>query len=131
VQPSASVVRTRCVAGNEHLTRVAERLITRHIDSVGALDLLLLVHSGPDRDWSAEELCEALRCPTAWAAEQIARLEEVALLAEVSDGRYQYRRGREYGPAVDAIARACRRDRAQVTRRIFARLPRTNDRFAH
>jgi hypothetical protein len=90
---------------------------------VGALDLLLHLHSGRDRDWDADELCEALRCPAAWAVEQIARLEAADLLVEVSDGRYRYRRGRRYGPAVDEIAGACRRNRAEVTRAIFARPP--------
>jgi hypothetical protein len=118
------------MAPPEHLTRAAELLITRHIYSAGARDLLLLVHSGRDRDWSAEELCEALRCPSAWADEQIARLESAGLLAEASDGRYQYRRGRQYGPAVDEIARACRHDRAAVLRRIFARRPHPRGQFA-
>ena len=99
--------------GDIELTRSAERLIARHIDSVGTLDLLLLVHSGRDRDWDADELCEALRCPASWAAEQIARLKDADLLVEISEGRYRYRRGRRYGPAVDEIARACRRDRAE------------------
>lgn len=106
------------------LTRSAEQLIARHVDSVGALDLLLLVHERRDRDWSAEELCEALRCPEGWAAEQIARLEVLDLLAEVAPDRYRYRRGRRFGAAVDELARACRRDRAEVTRQIFARPPR-------
>ena len=105
------------------LTRSAEQLIARHVDSVGALDLLLLVHDRRDRDWSAEELCEALRCPDRWAAEQIARLEALDLLGEVAPQRYRYLRGRRFGAAVDEIARAWRRDRAAVTRQIFARPP--------
>jgi DNA-binding MarR family transcriptional regulator len=109
--------------GDIELTRSAERLIARYIDSVGALDLLLHLHSGRDRDWDAEELCEVLRCPRAWATEQIARLEAAELLVETTDQRYRYRRGRRYGSAVDEIARACRRDRAEVTRAIFARPP--------
>lgn len=118
------------MAPPEHLTRAAERLITRYVDSAGALDLLLLVHSGRERDFSAEELCEVLRCPSAWADEQIARLESAGLLAEVSDGRYRYRRGRQHGPAVDEIARACRHDHAAVLRRIFARRPDPRGQFA-
>jgi hypothetical protein len=103
------------------LTRSAEQLIAGHVDSVGALDLLLLVHERRERDWSAGEVCEALRCPEGWAAGQIARLEALGVLGEVSPGRYRYRRGRRFGPAVEELVRACRRDRAEVTRRIFAR----------
>jgi hypothetical protein len=102
------------------LTRSAEQLIARHIDSVGALDLLLLVHERRDRDWSAQELCEILRCPDGWAADQIDRLEGLGLLGEVAPARWRYQRGRRFGAAVDEIARACRRDRAAVTRKIFA-----------
>lgn len=105
------------------LTRSAERLIAGHIDSVGALDLLLLVHAGRDRAWGTDELCDRLRCPTSWATEQIARLKDAEVLVETSEGRYRYRHGQRYGPAVDEIARACRRDRAKLTRLIFARPP--------
>jgi hypothetical protein len=100
-------------------------MIARHVDSAGALDLLLLVHERRDRDWSGEELCEVLRCPAGWAVEQIARLEALDLLGEVAPERYRYRPGRPHGTAVDEIARACRRDRASVTRLIFARPPRS------
>jgi hypothetical protein len=112
------------------LTRAAERLIARHIHSVGTLDLLLLLHGGRDRDWSLEELCRVLRCPDGWAEEQIAELAAIGLVAATSERRYQYRRGRPYGPATDAVARACRRDRAAVTRLIFARPPHGRRQFA-
>ena len=117
------------MAGKTTLTHAAERLIARHIESVGTLDLLLLVHAARDRDWSTEELCEALRCPAAWVPEQIARLEAAGLLVEVSPARYRYTRGRRYGPAVDELARVCRHDRGDVTRLIFARP--AGSQFAH
>jgi hypothetical protein len=112
---------TPALAEGELLTRSADRLISRHIDSVGALDLLLLLHGGRNRDWSIQELCRTLRCPGAWAEEQLGRLRAIGLVAEVEESRYQYTRGRQFGPAVDEIARACRRDRAAVTRLVFAR----------
>jgi hypothetical protein len=105
------------------LTRAAERLLAEHVDSVGALDLLLLLHGGRDRSWSADELCQSVRCPESWIEGQLVQLIALELLAEVEYGRYEYRRGRRFGPAVDEIAHACRRDRAAVTRRIFARSP--------
>jgi hypothetical protein len=111
------------VGEHTRLTRAAERLIAEHVDSVGALDLLLLLHGGRDRAWSAEELCRALRCPETWVEGQIARLIELGLLAATENGRHQYRRGRRHGPAVDELARAHRRDGAALKRRIFARPP--------
>lgn len=102
------------------MTPAAERLILQHIDSVGSLDLLLLLHGGRERDWSVTQLCRSVRCPEGWAADQLARLVAIGLVDQKQDGRYEYRSGRRYGPAVDQIARACRRDHAEVTRLIFA-----------
>ena len=109
------------------LSRAAERLIMRHIDSVGALDLLLLLHGTRDRDWSRAELCDELRCPERWAAGQLRALERLGLAIEAGDGRYRYQRGRQDGPAVDGIARMCRHDRARVIRMIFQRPPSTGE----
>jgi hypothetical protein len=109
------------LAPSDHLSRAAERLIASHIDSVGTLDLLLLLHQGRDRDWSREELCERLRCPHGWAADRLERLTSAGLLARVSDDRFRFWRDGQFRSAVDEIARACRRDRAAVTHRIFAR----------
>jgi hypothetical protein len=103
------------------LSRAAERLISRHVNSAGALDLLLLLHGTRDREWELHELCEALRCPERWATGQLRKLGAVGLVAVSTRGRYRYERGRQYGPAADELARACRRDRAAVTRLIFAR----------
>jgi hypothetical protein len=112
------------------LTHAAERLISHHIDSVGTLDLLLLLHAGCARRYSVSELCRELRCPEAWVEAQLTRLTAAGLAIAVEDGRHQYRRGAEFGPAVDQIVRACRHDRADVTRRIFARSPRVDRQFA-
>jgi hypothetical protein len=112
-------------------TRAAERLICRYIESVGALDQLLLLHGGRARDWSIEELCRTLRCPGAWAEEQLARLHEAGLVDDLGEAATGTRAaGRQYGTAVDEIARACRRDRAAVTRLVFARAPGGRRQFA-
>jgi hypothetical protein len=117
----AAVVGTVELARDVELTRTAERLIARHVDSVGALDLLLLLHGGRDRDWSLDEVCAALRCPRPWATGQLERLLAAGLVAEVAPGRLRYQRGRRYGPAVDEIARVCRTNRAGLIRLVFAR----------
>ncbi len=118
------------MAPDVELTRTAELLIARHVDSVGALDLLLLLHGGRDRDWSVAECCAALRCPEPWAEEQIARLVATGLVVETAPGRLRYQRGRRYGAAVDEIARARRRNRAELIRLIFARRPVPGAEFA-
>ena len=107
----------------EHeLTSAARRLLAEHVDSVGALDLVLLLHETRDRAWTGGELCAHLRCPEPWARAQLGRLAAAGLVASNED-RHQYRRGRRFGTAVDELARVCRRDRAAVVRLIFAQPP--------
>ena len=105
------------------LTPSAQRLLTQHVDSVGALDLLLLIHRTRDRDWGVDELCKQLRCPESWAENQLAGLAAAGLVTQPAEGRYRFSRGLEYGPAVDEIARTCRHYRARIVRMIFAGPP--------
>lgn len=115
------------MAPDEALTPAAERLITRHIDSMGALDLLLLVHRTRDRDWSLAGLCAELRCPSAWAVSQLRVLDSLGLVMQPAPGRHRYVHGRQYGPAVDAIARVHRRDPALVTKLVLAKPSRREE----
>jgi hypothetical protein len=94
-------------------------MITRHLDSVGALDLVLLLHGERDRAWSLVELCSQVGCPVAWAERQLEQLGRLMLVGEVGPSQFQFRRDAHHGPTVDELARACRCDRAAVTRRIF------------
>lgn len=118
------------LAPDAQLSHAAERLIARHVDSAGALDLLLLLHGGRERDWGVAELCAALRCPQPWAEGQIDGLVTAGLAVWVAPGRLKYQRKGRFGPAVDEIARACRRDRAPGTRLIFTRPPVPGREFA-
>lgn len=104
---------------DEVASHAADRFLGRHVDSVGALDLLLLLHETRERDWSAAELCERLRCPETWADRELERFLELGVIATSGD-RFRYQRTGRHGPAIDAIASACRRDRAALVRRIFA-----------
>jgi hypothetical protein len=105
------------------LSGAAQRLITRHVDSVGALDLLLLMHRTADRDWRLAELCAELRCPSAWAVKQLRVLDALGLVIQPAPGRHRYVRGRQHGPAVDEIALVHRDDPASVAKLVFARPP--------
>lgn len=109
------------MAPDTALTRAAERLINRHLDSVGALDLLLLMHSTRDRDWDLSDLCLELSCPERWATGQLERLTALGIVAQTAAGRYRYGHGNGHAVAVDEVARACRRNRPTVTKLIFAK----------
>lgn len=105
--------------GQADLSQAAERLLAYHIDSVCALDLLLLLDETGDRDWSSSELCTALRCPEGWAGGELRRLRRLGMAVELAGGRHRYQQERQYGDAVNGIAGACCRDRGAIVRRIF------------
>jgi DNA-binding IclR family transcriptional regulator len=101
-------------------------LIAYHLESVGALDLLLLLRGQPERAWTSEDVCEALGSPLRWAERELASLRRGGLVA-LHDGRYRYAPDSERThAAVDAIARAWRHDRSGISRLIFS--PRRRDR---
>jgi hypothetical protein len=109
------------VPAETELSSSAERLLGTHIDSVGALDLLLALHDEPRREWTLAEICETLRCPEAWAGEQLERFRAAGLCAPAgsSSERFRYTDGK-WGRAVEELARVYRHDRAAVTRFVFA-----------
>jgi hypothetical protein len=102
------------------LTRDAERLIAHHVDSVGVLDLLLLLRGEPDRVWTRDAAADQLACPLGWAERELERMRHGGLATVDSDG-YRYAPANAgLRAAVDNVARAWKRDRAAVTRLIFA-----------
>ena len=106
-------------AGPE-LTNDAERLIIRHVDSVGVLDLLLLLQGEPDRVWTRDAVREELACPPGWAERELERMRREGFAAPDAGG-YRYAPSNAgLRAAVDSVARAWKRDRAAVTRLIFA-----------
>jgi hypothetical protein len=102
------------------LTRDAERLVERHLDSAGLLDLLLLLRGAPDRVWTTAAICAELQCPPGWPDQQLERLRAAGLAARAGDGHRYAPASPRLAAAVDSLAGAWRRDRARVTRLILA-----------
>jgi DNA-binding IclR family transcriptional regulator len=102
------------------LTRDAERLVERHIDSAGLLDLLLLLRSRPDRAWTEQAICAELHCPPGWPEEQLRRLRSAGLAARDGDGHRYAPATPRLEAAADSLAGAWRRDRARTTSLILA-----------
>ncbi len=94
--------------------------MARHVDSVGALDLLTLLHDDPGREWTAAELCAELRCPSVWAARQLGRFARLDVIAQPEPDRHRFSPGGRHGAAVDEIVAAYREDRAAVAGWVFA-----------
>jgi hypothetical protein len=51
-----------------------QAFIASHVESVGELEVLLLLYHSRPRAWKADDLARELRIDPAWAAEQLAQL---------------------------------------------------------
>ena len=81
------------------------RLITEHIHSVEQLEVLLLLHRTPDRDWSAEEASAHIHTQTHSVAGRLAELHAQGFLdREDRDGTLRYRFSARSGRAADVAA---------------------------
>jgi len=89
------------------LTSDAERLIARHVDSVGVLDLLLLLRGEPSRVWTRDGVACQLACPLGWAERELERLRHGGF-ARAEPGGYQRTRARRGGQRGARLeARSC------------------------
>jgi predicted transcriptional regulator len=68
--------------------------------SVWALELLLVLHRGHERAWSADELIKELRSSRVVIAEALNNLVAAGLVVEDETGRYRYHAA---GPATDEM----------------------------
>jgi hypothetical protein len=102
------------------LPRETRRLLGDHVHSAGELDLLLLLHEDRARIWRAEEICDVLRCPPAWAAVHLRTLREAGLLAERDGGYVCSPVRRELDEALDALEDARRTHWAELAELIAA-----------
>jgi hypothetical protein len=83
----------------------SDRLPGRHIDSVLALELLLLLRGEPARDFTAGDLAGQLKIDPAHADEQLARFHHRGLLARTDAAPPAYRYAPQ-SPALDATIAA-------------------------
>ena len=105
------------------LSADVRRLIAEQLHSIGALDLLMLMHAEPERWWTVEEVCAALQCPPRWAALHLEDLHDGGLLGAEgnSERRYAFQpRGERIAAAADALADAYVTRRRDVVKFIFA-----------
>lgn len=97
------------------------RFITAEIDSVGQLEVLLLLRGAPDKDWTAQEVARALVSQQDSAASWLARMEIRGLLS-VTDGAYRYAPATaEMARTIDRLAEAYAHYRVAVIGLIFSK----------
>ena len=83
------------------------RLVIEHVNSIGALDLVLLLCGGQQESWSVEDVSRDLRCPPRWAAMHLEQMRHAGLLEAGHDGRYAFRpRDARLRAAVEALEEA-------------------------
>lgn len=66
------------------------RLVAEHVDSVIALEVLLLMYRTPDYDWTAAEVAAELRVEEPWTHARLVQLERGGLLCSDQAKRFRY-----------------------------------------
>lgn len=89
------------------------RFIVHHIDSVEQLEILLLLHGHPGRDWSAEAVARELRIASESAGERMEDMASDGLLKRRGGSPAEYR----YAPDNMKLDDAVRSLEAEYTKR--------------
>lgn len=98
------------------------RLLTEHVRSLMALELLLLIRSEPDRERSADELSRELRSTSAWTKKELDFLVSRGLAAGTgaSPKCFRYARGSaEIESAMDWLAASYHERRFSIIQLIY------------
>lgn len=100
--------------------------IAQNIESAELLETLLLVHSGPGREWTPEEVARSIYTVPAGATRRLEQLVGMGLTTSSGAADPAYR----YAPAtpalaaqVDALAAAYRAHRVAVINLVYSRPP--------
>jgi DNA-binding IclR family transcriptional regulator len=111
--------------------RSIDSILGTTVDSVGAVELLLLLRSANGQPRSVGELCAALGSPVSWTEQQLEVLGKAGLAVRGDGGDWRYTPSdARLAAGVDDLAAAWRRDSSAVRRWVFAprrrsRRPRT------
>lgn len=102
----------------------ARKFIAKHINSVEQLEILLLLHAHPQREWTADAVAQELRTDPKSAAMRLDDLRTRGLLSVASNTDHVY----QYAPAsvqmahaVDLLKEAYAERRVSVIEFIFSR----------
>jgi hypothetical protein len=114
----------RGCALTEHVSPEVRAFLAQHVDAPEHLDILLLLRAQSDRDWSPEEVAQAVYTVASSAERRLERLLADGLA--VSSGgpapRYRYRRSPdEEESRIDRVDAAYRTDRAALMRLVLDR----------
>lgn len=102
-------------------------LVRQHVDSVGRLDLLIVLYGDPRVRWTAGRMAKQMKAPAKWAQTQMRALERAGVLScrESDEGpAWGYEPADEQvAEAVQDLVEACRLDWPAVTREVMSLRP--------
>ena len=110
-----------------------QRFVAEHIDSAEKLEILLLLHRNPDKQWTALDVSQAIYTVPASAIMRLEALVADGFIASSggADPRYTYSpRSEQLQQQVDSLAAEYQADRVSVIKLIFARPPDPLQSFA-
>jgi hypothetical protein len=106
-----------------HIPMNVQSLLAEAVDSIGTLELLLLLYRDPSREWSAEAASAQLRAERRWARGRLESLTAAGLACRNGDRRN--RRYRYYPSGMDRNAAV-----AELAR-TYAQRPQAVHAFVH
>lgn len=110
-----------------------QRFIAQHIDSAEQLEILLLLHREPEKEWTALDVSQAIYTVPASATMKLEGLVAGGFVTSNggSDPRYRFAPGSAaLREQVEVLAAAYRANRVAVIKLIFARPPDPLQSFA-
>jgi len=115
------------------LSPEVRRFIADHIESAEQLEILLLLHRDPERQWTVADVSQAIYTVPASAIMRLERLVTVGFIASSGGPEPLY----SYGPhseeirgQIEALAAEYARDRVSLIKFTFARPPDPLQSFA-
>lgn len=112
------------------LSREVVRFITRHIESVEELEVLLLLRDQREKEWSAAEISKALRATQSSIELRLDRLRSLKLIEQQGDTRSVYPTNHPLEADIAQVAEAYRSRKTKVIEQIFTGPSRTARSFS-
>jgi hypothetical protein len=112
------------IVTDDGISQEVKALIAERIDSVVQLEVLLLLHGAPQKEWTAAAVAQELRIEGSWAEDQLNELTNRGLLAQVGHTPPAYRyspRTADLATAVDGLKEAYADRRVTVISLIFSK----------
>jgi hypothetical protein len=107
---------------SKEISEPVRRFIAQHIHSAGQLEVLLLLRTVPDRDWSVDEVARAQVSGRRMAEQLLEDLRHIGLITrDQAEGRYTYAPPSGVDAVIDDLAEAYATRRVSVVALIFSK----------